>query len=92
MEIPVTVDGAEASEARLFLTRLRQRRQVGPTRSGRSWRAQGHLLQLKLWQREEDRMGRARALEARMDAASLAHSHKPTTESTAILCSRTALL
>jgi hypothetical protein len=66
VEIPVSVDGGEAEAA----GSLEKAAAGGAHPLGEIATSAGHLLLLKLWQREEDRLGRrACALEARMDAA-----------------------
>ncbi|CAL4999541.1 unnamed protein product [Urochloa decumbens] len=61
VEIPVSIDKATAAEAA---------EASGAHPLGEIAASAGHLLLLKLWQREEDRLGRrACALESRMDAA-----------------------
>ncbi|GJN15848.1 hypothetical protein PR202_gb02792 [Eleusine coracana subsp. coracana] len=77
VEIPVTVDGGEAvgggeaSPATPFLDKAAAAVDAGGAHPlGEIAASAGHLLLLKLWQREEDRLGRrACALESRMDAA-----------------------
>jgi len=70
VEIPVAVDGGEASggeEAFLDKSTAAAAGEGHPL--GEIAASAGHLLLLKLWQREEDRLGRrACALEARWDA------------------------
>ncbi|OEL22126.1 hypothetical protein BAE44_0016854 [Dichanthelium oligosanthes] len=73
VEIPVSVDGGEAETA-AFLDKApaaaAEAEADGTHPLGEIAASAGHLLLLKLWQREEDRLGRrACALEARMDAA-----------------------
>jgi len=69
VEIPVSVDGGEA-EATGSLEKAAEEEAAGTHPLGEIATSAGHLLLLKLWQREEDRLGRrACALEARMDAA-----------------------
>ncbi|KQJ98816.1 uncharacterized protein LOC100824811 [Brachypodium distachyon] len=68
VEIPVTGDGAEPAAASAFLGKAAAAAAHHPL--GEIASSGGHLLLLKLWQREESRLGRrACALEARMDAA-----------------------
>jgi hypothetical protein len=69
VEIPVAVDGGEASGGEeAFLDKAAAAGEGHPL--GEIAASEGHLLLLKLWQREEDRLGRrACALEALMDAA-----------------------
>ncbi|PWZ54873.1 hypothetical protein Zm00014a_016851 [Zea mays] len=70
VEIPVSVDGGEASGGEeAFLDKAAAAAGEGHP-LGEIAASEGHLLLLKLWQREEDRLGRrACALEALMDAA-----------------------
>jgi hypothetical protein len=69
VEIPVSVDGGEAP-ATPFLDKAAASETGGSHPLGETAASAGHLLLLKLWQREEDRLGRrACALEARMDVA-----------------------
>ncbi|KAL6644605.1 hypothetical protein ACP70R_016213 [Stipagrostis hirtigluma subsp. patula] len=66
VEIPVSVDGGEASGGDAAAAG----EAGGGHPLGEIAASAGHLLLLKLWQREEARLGRrACALEARMDAA-----------------------
>ena len=68
VEIPVSVDGGEA-EATGSLEKAAEEEAAGAHPLGEIATSACHLLLLKLWQREEDRLGRrACALEARMDA------------------------
>lgn len=68
VEIPVAVDGGEAPGVEASLDKAATA--CGGHPLGEIAASAGHLLLLKLWQREEDRLGRrACALEARMDAA-----------------------
>ncbi|CAO2162897.1 unnamed protein product [Urochloa humidicola] len=68
VEIPVSVDGGEAESAS-SLDKAAATEAGGAHPLGEIAASAGHLLLLKLWQREEDRLGRrACALEARMDA------------------------
>lgn len=75
VEIPVSVDGGEAVRSDAapgtpFLDKAAAAAGGGAHPLGEIAASAGHLLLLKLWQREEDRLGRrACALEARMDAA-----------------------
>ncbi|KAG2584723.1 uncharacterized protein LOC120713677 [Panicum virgatum] len=71
VEIPVSVDGGEAeAAASLDKVAVADAEAGGAHPLGEIAGSAGHLLLLKLWQREEDRLGRrACALEARMDAA-----------------------
>ena len=70
VEIPVSVDGGEAEAARALDKAAAAVDAGGAHPLGEIATSAGHLLLLKLWQREEDRLGRrACALEARMDAA-----------------------
>ena len=71
MEIPVSVDGGEAeAAASLDKVAVADAEAGGAHPLGEIAGSAGHLLLLKLWQREEDRLGRrACALEARMDVA-----------------------
>ncbi|WVZ92343.1 hypothetical protein U9M48_038417 [Paspalum notatum var. saurae] len=68
VEIPVAVDGGESCGGEAFLDTAAAGGGHHPL--GEIAASAGHLLLLKLWQREEDRLARrACALEARMDAA-----------------------
>ena len=68
VEIPVSVDGGEAEAARALDKAAADAGGAHPL--GEIATSAGHLLLLKLWQREEGRLGRsACALEVRMDAA-----------------------
>ena len=68
VEIPVAVDGGESCGGEAF--RDTAAAGGGHHPLGEIAASAGHLLLLKLWQREEDRLARrACALEARMDAA-----------------------
>jgi hypothetical protein len=72
VEIPVAVDGGESSGGEeAFLDKSTAAAAAGEGHPlGEIAASAGHLLLLKLWQREEDSLGRrACALEARMDAA-----------------------
>ncbi|CAO2191926.1 unnamed protein product [Urochloa humidicola] len=72
VEIPVSVDGCEAEPASsLDKAAATETAEAGGAHPlGEIAASAGHLLLLKLWQREEDRLGRrACALESRMDAA-----------------------
>ncbi|KAK8451373.1 hypothetical protein SEVIR_6G204200v4 [Setaria viridis] len=70
VEIPVSVDGGEAEAAASLDKTTAEVEAGGAHPLGEIAASAGHLLLLKLWQREEDRLGRrACALESRMDAA-----------------------
>ncbi|KAL6661721.1 hypothetical protein ACP70R_001105 [Stipagrostis hirtigluma subsp. patula] len=71
VEIPVSVDGGETSGGDAAAAVLDKAAAAGGAHPlGEIAASAGHLLLLKLWQREEARLGRrACALEARMDAA-----------------------
>lgn len=74
VEIPVTGDGAcpdgGNAEVAAFLDKAAEAESSGSHPLGEIAGSAGHLLLLKLWQREESRLGRrACALEALMDAA-----------------------
>ncbi|XP_062196738.1 uncharacterized protein LOC133899712 [Phragmites australis] len=71
VEIPVSVDGGEAVGGDAVATPFLDKAEAGGGHPlGEIAASAGHLLLLKLWQREESRLGRrACALEARMDAA-----------------------
>jgi hypothetical protein len=74
VEIPVTGDGAYPdggnAEVAAFLDKAAEAESSGSHPLGEIAGSAGHLLLLKLWQREESRLGRrACALEALMDAA-----------------------
>ncbi|CAL5013241.1 unnamed protein product [Urochloa decumbens] len=71
VEIPVSVDGGEAeAAASLDKSAATEAEATAAHPLGEIAASAGHLLLLKLWQREEDRLGRrACALESRMDAA-----------------------
>jgi hypothetical protein len=70
VEIPVSVVGGEAEAAASLDKTAAEAEAAGAHPLGEIAASAGHLLLLKLWQREEDRLGRrACALEARMDDA-----------------------
>uniref|UniRef100_A0A0A9PP04 Uncharacterized protein n=1 Tax=Arundo donax TaxID=35708 RepID=A0A0A9PP04_ARUDO len=73
VEIPVSVDGGEAVGGDAAATPFLDKAEAGGGAGhplGEIAASAGHLLLLKLWQREESRLGRrACALEARMDTA-----------------------
>uniref|UniRef100_A0A0A8XN41 Uncharacterized protein n=1 Tax=Arundo donax TaxID=35708 RepID=A0A0A8XN41_ARUDO len=74
VEIPVSVDGGEAVGGDAAATPFLDKAEAGGGGHplGEIAASAGHLLLLKLWQREESRLGRrACALETRMDAARL---------------------
>ncbi|KAF8654490.1 hypothetical protein HU200_061680 [Digitaria exilis] len=69
VEITVSVDGGEAGTPASLDKASAPEEAGGAHPLGEIAASAGHLLLLKLWQREEDRLGRrACALEARMDA------------------------